>query len=96
MLAVVGCTDLLPTIVFSGYFEIAYTPIAIFNVLYVQYKLDKASYKRFEEFLDLTELFSLEKERSWDKGLLKNYCVQILILWICIMRVCNDCIFTQK
>ena len=35
--------------------ENAYTPIAIFNVLYVQYKLDKASYKRFEEFLDLKE-----------------------------------------
>ena len=85
MLAVVDCTDLLPTIVFRVYFENAYTPIAIFNVLYVQYKLDKASYKRFEEFLVLTELFSLKKERSWDKGLLKNYCVQILILWTCIM-----------
>ena len=35
--------------------ENASTPIAIFNVLYVQYKLDKASYKRFEEFLDLKE-----------------------------------------
>ena len=35
--------------------ENAYTPIAIFNVLYVQYKLDRASYKRFEEFLDLKE-----------------------------------------
>ena len=35
--------------------ENAYTPIAIFNVLYVQYKLDKASYKRFEEFLDLND-----------------------------------------
>lgn len=33
----------------------AYTPIAIFNVLYVQYKLDKASYERFEEFLDLKD-----------------------------------------
>ena len=33
----------------------AYTPIAIFNVLYVQYKLDKASYKRFEEFLGLKD-----------------------------------------
>ena len=30
------------------------------------------------------------------QGLLKNYCVQILILWTCIMRVCNDCIFTFK
>ncbi len=35
--------------------ENAYTPIAIFNVLYVQYKLDKASYKRFEEFLAFKE-----------------------------------------
>ena len=35
--------------------ENAYTPIAIFNVLYVQYKLDRASYKRFEKFLDLKE-----------------------------------------
>ena len=35
--------------------ENAYTPIAIFNVLYVQYKLDKASYKRFEEFLGLKD-----------------------------------------
>jgi len=35
--------------------ENAYTPIAIFNVLYVQYKLDKASYKKFEEFLDLKD-----------------------------------------
>ena len=35
--------------------ENAYTPIAIFNVLYVHYKLDKASYKRFEEFLGLKD-----------------------------------------
>ena len=35
--------------------ENAYTQIAIFNVLYVQYKLDKASYKRFEEFLGLKD-----------------------------------------
>ena len=35
--------------------ENAYTPIAIFNVLYVQYKLDKASYKRVEEFLGLKD-----------------------------------------
>ena len=35
--------------------ENAYTPIAIFNVLYVQYKLDKASYGRFEEFLTVQD-----------------------------------------
>ena len=39
--------------------ENAYTPIAIFNVLYVQYKLDKASYKRFEEFLGLKDDYQL-------------------------------------
>ncbi len=31
----------------------AYTPIAIFNVLYVQYKLDKAAFKRYTDFLDM-------------------------------------------
>jgi ATP-binding cassette subfamily B protein len=30
----------------------AYTPIAIFNVLFVQYKLDKSAFKRYEEFLN--------------------------------------------
>lgn len=30
----------------------AYTPIAIFNVVFVQYKLDKAAYARLEAFLD--------------------------------------------
>lgn len=40
--------------------ENAYTPIAIFNVLYVQYKLDKASYKRFENFLELKDDKQLE------------------------------------
>lgn len=35
--------------------ENAYTPIAIFNVLYVQYKLDKASFGRFEEFLGVKD-----------------------------------------
>jgi len=35
--------------------ENAYTPIAIFNVQYVQYKLDKAAYRRFETFLDMKE-----------------------------------------
>lgn len=35
--------------------ENAYTPIAIFNVLYVQYKLDKSTWFRFWEFLDATD-----------------------------------------
>lgn len=33
--------------------ENAYTPIAIFNVLFIQYKLEKATYRKFEEFLNM-------------------------------------------
>ena len=44
--------------------ENAYTPIAIFNVLYVQYKLDKASYKRFEGFLNLKDDVQLKTGKT--------------------------------
>ena len=33
----------------------AYTPIAIFNVLFVQYKLDKSAYSRYVKFLNENE-----------------------------------------
>lgn len=33
----------------------AYVPIAIFNVLYVQYKLDRVAFARYTEFLDAKE-----------------------------------------
>ncbi len=50
--------------------ENAYTPIAIFNVLYVQYKLDKASYGRFEEFLSVKddEQLAIGKKINEDIG----------------------------
>lgn len=38
----------------------AYTPIAIFNVLFVQYKLDIAGFKRYMNFLDLKNDLQLE------------------------------------
>lgn len=41
--------------------ENAYTPIAIFNVLYVQYKLDKSAYRRYAEFLQTKEDAMLEQ-----------------------------------
>lgn len=44
--------------------ENAYTPIAIFNVLTVQYKLDKATYCRFEKILNMKEDEQLEKGKS--------------------------------
>ena len=42
----------------------AYTPIAIFNVLYVQFKLDKAAFKRFSDFLSLDEDKRLNSGRA--------------------------------
>ena len=33
----------------------AYTPIAIFNVLFVQYKLDKRAFSRYEDLLDMPD-----------------------------------------
>lgn len=39
----------------------AYTPIAIFNVLFVQYKLDRAAFKRYEDFLNATDDTGLEQ-----------------------------------
>ena len=35
--------------------ENAYTPIAIFNVIYVQYKLNRAAFSRYEQFLDMQD-----------------------------------------
>ena len=40
----------------------AYTPIAIFNVLFVQYKLDRTAFKRYSDFLDS------ENDEQLDKG----------------------------
>lgn len=39
--------------------ENAYTPIAIFNVIYVQYKLNRAAFARYEEFLDMRDDWQL-------------------------------------
>lgn len=60
--------------------ENAYTPIAIFNVLTVQYKLDKATYSRFEKILNMKEDEQLEKGTSVkvERGEIKitNLCFQ--------------------
>ena len=44
----------------------AYTPIAIFNVIYVQYKLDKTAYTRLVDFLELKD------DRQLNEGKLLN------------------------
>lgn len=42
----------------------AYTPIAIFNVLYVSYRLDKSAYQRFETFFGMPEESRLEMGKA--------------------------------
>lgn len=44
----------------------AYTPIAIFNVIFVQYKLDRAAYRRFEEFMDSPDDAQLSDGKTAD------------------------------
>jgi ATP-binding cassette subfamily B protein len=41
-----------------------YTPVAIFNVLYVDYKLNRVTYSRFEEFLNAPEDINLDIGRE--------------------------------
>ncbi|MCL2378867.1 MAG: ABC transporter ATP-binding protein/permease [Defluviitaleaceae bacterium] len=42
----------------------AYQPIAIFNVLYVQFKLDKIAFNRYTEFLDTQDDMRLSQGRN--------------------------------
>ncbi len=46
--------------------EHAYTPISIFNVIYVQYKLNKISWLRFLKLLDLKEDMQLNQDVTFD------------------------------
>ena len=45
----------------------AYQPVAIFNVLFVQYKLDKTAYARYEEILKMPEDRMLESGKACGK-----------------------------
>lgn len=56
----------------------AYTPIAIFNVIYVQYKLNKTAWLRFTGLLDLKEDRQLYEGAAFDT-FLKEICVKDLI-----------------
>lgn len=49
----------------------AYTPIAIFNVIYVQYKLNKTAWQRFANLLDLKDDAQLQKGAAFDHFLNK-------------------------
>lgn len=45
----------------------AYTPIAIFNVLFVQYKLDRSTFKRYSALLDMPEDIHLSSGKILEK-----------------------------
>lgn len=47
----------------------AYTPIAIFNVLFVEYKLDKVSFQRYKNFLSLEDDERLTKDNKQFKDI---------------------------
>ncbi|MDE6434797.1 MAG: ABC transporter ATP-binding protein/permease [Lachnospiraceae bacterium] len=55
----------------------AYTPIAIFNVIYVQYKLNRTAWQRFNGFLDLKDDIRLQKGADFSR-LVKKICVENL------------------
>lgn len=55
----------------------AYTPIAIFNVIYVQYKLNRTAWKRFTDLLELKEDRQL-REGAVFPALLNGICVEDL------------------
>lgn len=55
----------------------AYTPIAIFNVIYVQYKLNRTAWQRFNVFLDLKDDIQLQKGADFGR-LVKKICVENL------------------
>lgn len=46
------------------FIEKIYTPIAIFNVLFVGYKLNRVTYQRFEAFLNAPEDRNLEQGKA--------------------------------
>jgi ATP-binding cassette subfamily B protein len=52
------------TVALISLIENAYTPIAIFNVLFVKYKLEQATFKRYEEFLNLKNDVKLESGKK--------------------------------
>lgn len=53
--------------------ENAYTPVAIFNVIYVQYKLDRASFARLEQFLRTKDDVHLQRGKTVKE--IGNICV---------------------
>jgi len=70
----------------------AYTPIAIFNVIYVQYKLNRAAFSRYGEFLDMQD------DKQLDGGIIPptfagEISVRRLSFWYGERRILNSISF---
>lgn len=70
----------------------AYTPIAIFNVIYVQYKLNRAAFSRYGEFLDMQD------DKQLDGGIIPptfagEVSVRKLSFWYGERRILNSISF---
>jgi ATP-binding cassette, subfamily B, bacterial len=57
---ITGETSLGVVVALFMFIDKIYTPIAIFNVLFVDYRLNKVTYKRFEDFIHAPEDKNLE------------------------------------
>ncbi|MNO42099.1 Multidrug resistance ABC transporter ATP-binding and permease protein [compost metagenome] len=57
---VAGDSSLGVVVALFMFIDKIYSPIAIFNVLFVDYRLNKVTYKRFEEFIEAPEDRNLE------------------------------------
>ena len=57
---VTGDTSLGVVVALFMFIDKIYSPIAIFNVLFVDYRMNKVTYSRFEEFVDAPEDKNLE------------------------------------
>jgi len=61
---VTGKTSLGVVVALFMFIDKIYTPIAVFNILFVDYRLNKVTYKRFEEFIKAPEDKNLESGKA--------------------------------
>ncbi len=61
-----GALSIGEIVALMAFLDKAYQPIAVFNVLYVQYKLDKVTFQRYEDVLRLPEDAALNRGEKID------------------------------
>lgn len=77
------------TVALIGLINHAYTPIAIFNVLFVQYKLNALSYNRFQDFLMAPEDIYLKSGKRVN-DICGNICINNLNFYYENYKILNN------